>query len=227
MYIEFVAVQTTSFVAAARVFDIWKRPRAAFLTLGVIWLVHCIIDMIIVTDNAVRQSPHFRHEPIFNICFGDVTSSWTGWLNGIIYHASVLLLLTWIWLSTPRSTQTPFMKLVVRDGFIYFVAIFTAMLFNLVIWRYARPTLAALPYWTAWVAMTQALSRLLLSMGSVQSSGEWGQRASIVFPSIDVELGAVRDREHKEVNVISSFCDDESTTIGHGTRLSTLGKHPV
>ncbi|KAG9090069.1 hypothetical protein FS749_000835 [Ceratobasidium sp. UAMH 11750] len=56
MYLEAVAIQTTSFVAAARVFDIWKRPRAAFLTLSVIWLAHCIIDFIIVTDNAIRQS---------------------------------------------------------------------------------------------------------------------------------------------------------------------------
>ncbi|KAG9099091.1 hypothetical protein FRC06_005651 [Ceratobasidium sp. 370] len=219
-----VAIQTTSFVVAARVFDIWGRPRAAFLTLSVIWLVHCVIDFVIVTENAVRQAPHFRHEPLFNLCFGDVTSSWTGWLNGIIYHALVLLLLTWIWGSTPRSTQTPFMKLVVRDGFIYFAVIFTAALFNLLIWRYGRATLAALPYWTVWAATTQALSRLLLSMGSVQTPSEWGQHATVVFPPIDVELGALRDREPKELNVVSTFCDDGSTTAGRGMRLSYIGK---
>ncbi|KAG8746450.1 hypothetical protein FRC10_004889 [Ceratobasidium sp. 414] len=98
------------------------------------------------------------------------------------------------------------------------------MLFNLLIWRYGRATLAALPYWTVWAATTQALSRLLLSMGSVQTSSEWGQRASIGFPSIDVELGALRDRGPKEVNVVSSFCDDEGATAGSGMKLSSLGK---
>lgn len=61
-------------------------------------------------------------------------------------------------------------------------------------------------------------------MGSVQTSSEWGQRASIVFPSIEVELGAFRDREPKELNVVSSFYDDESTVAGHGIRLSAVGK---
>ncbi|KAG9090068.1 hypothetical protein FS749_000834 [Ceratobasidium sp. UAMH 11750] len=98
------------------------------------------------------------------------------------------------------------------------------MLFNLLIWRYGRPTLAALPYWTVWAATTQAVSRLLLSMGSVQTSSEWGQHASIVFPAIDVELGALRDRMPKELNVVSSFSDDKRATAGSGMTLSSLGK---
>ncbi|QRV81153.1 hypothetical protein RhiJN_09168 [Ceratobasidium sp. AG-Ba] len=100
------------------------------------------------------------------------------------------------------------------------------MLFNLLVWRYARATLAALPYWTTWAFCTHALSRLLLSMGSVQSASEWGQHASIVFPPLEVELGAFRDREPKELNVVSSFYDDETTLVGAGMRLSALGKLP-
>jgi hypothetical protein len=60
-------------------------------------------------------------------------------------------------------------------------------------------------------------------MGSVQTSNEWGRRASIVIPPADVELGAFR--EPKEVNVVSSFSDDESS-LAHrpGTVMSTLGR---
>lgn len=37
-----------------------------------------------------------------------------------------------------RTSKTPLMNVVVRDGFLYFIAIFSAMLFNLLVWRYAR-----------------------------------------------------------------------------------------
>ncbi|KAH7333993.1 hypothetical protein B0J17DRAFT_631521 [Rhizoctonia solani] len=144
---------------------IWpaKLPLSPLIALQTtsspLWLAHCVIDFVIVTMNAIRQAPHFRYEETFNICFADITDSWTGWLNGIIYHAIILLLLTWLWLSTPRSSQTPFMKIVVRDGFIYFFTIFAAMLFNLIVWKNERQSLAALPYWSVWALTTHALLR--------------------------------------------------------------------
>ncbi|CAE7158536.1 unnamed protein product [Rhizoctonia solani] len=224
MYLELIALQTTSFVVAARVFDIWNSSRGALFVLTPLWLIHCVIDFVIVSKNAIRQAPQFRYEEVFNICFGDVTDSWMGWLNGIIYHALMLLLLTWLWLSTPRSSQTPFMKLVVRDGFVYFITIFAAMLFNLIIWKNERSTLAALPYWSVWAITTHALSRMLLSMRSVQTSDEWGQRAKIDIPKVDIELGTLR--EPKEVTRVTLFSDRESA---HGvtpkTKISTLGRY--
>ncbi|CAE6476767.1 unnamed protein product [Rhizoctonia solani] len=224
MYLELFALQTTSFVVAARVFDIWDSSRTALFVLGPLWVTHCIIDIVIVTKNAIRQAPYFRHEEVFNICFGDVTDSWTAWLNGIIYHALIILLLAWLWLSTPRSSQTPFMKIIVRGGFVYFFAIFTAMLFNLIIWKNERQSLAALPYWSVWAFTTHALSRMLLSMSSVQTSDEWGQHAKIEIPKVDIELGTLH--EPKETTRITLFADEEST---HGAmpraKITTIGKY--
>ncbi|KAG8684928.1 hypothetical protein FRC08_013403, partial [Ceratobasidium sp. 394] len=118
--------------------------------------------------------------------------SWTFWLNGILYHASILLILIYVWLSTPRKSQTPLMQVVVRDGLWYFVTIFCAMIFNLIIWRYGRATLIGLPYTSVWCVTLASLSRMLLSMGSVQTSEEWGQRAKIVVPAArDIELGGL------------------------------------
>ncbi|KAG8736223.1 hypothetical protein FRC11_002769 [Ceratobasidium sp. 423] len=97
----------------------------------------------------------------------------------------------WIWFSTPRTEQTPFVRLVLRDGFIYFVTILSAMLFNLLAWRYARPSLVLLPYTVVWVILNGSLSRTLLSLGSVQTSEEWGQRAKLALQPKDIELGRV------------------------------------
>ncbi|ELU41320.1 hypothetical protein AG1IA_04655 [Rhizoctonia solani AG-1 IA] len=56
MYMELIAIQTTSFVVAARVFDIWEGSRTAFLVLGPLWTIHCVIDFVIVTQNAIRRA---------------------------------------------------------------------------------------------------------------------------------------------------------------------------
>lgn len=61
-------------------------------------------------------------------------------------------------------------------------------------------------------------------MGSVQSSEEWGQRAKIVIPKVDVELGSIRGKEG--VNIVASFCDDDvASGDGPKTVLTTIGRY--
>ncbi|KAG8725341.1 hypothetical protein FRC12_008514 [Ceratobasidium sp. 428] len=117
----------------------------------------------------------------------------------------MIMLLMWAWLSTPRNAQTPLMALIVRDGCIYFVAIFAAMLFNLLVWRYGRTTQAVLPFFAVWSTTTIALSRLLLSMKDVQGPEDWGQQAKINIP--DLELASIQERG--PVQVISRFSEDD------------------
>jgi hypothetical protein len=76
------------------------------------------------------------------------------------------------------------------------------------IWRYARvsmssrfnkvwltdilkPSLVLLPYHVVWVFLNGSLSRILLSLGSVQTSEEWGQRAKLRLIPREIELGNV------------------------------------
>ncbi|KAG9127662.1 hypothetical protein FRC07_011046 [Ceratobasidium sp. 392] len=60
-----------------------------------------------------------------------------------------------------------------------------------------------------------SLSRMLLSMQSVQGSDEWGQRARINLPPkpIDIEFGArPRERKGREEYVRSSMKTDSFGT---------------
>ncbi|KAG9076902.1 hypothetical protein FRC06_009224 [Ceratobasidium sp. 370] len=167
-----------------------------------LWIVMSLCsDIFIATSNVLSHYQSFTYYQIFNICFGTIQHSWTFWLNGILYHASILVILIYVWLSTPRKSQTPLMQVVVRDGLWYFVTIFCAMLFNLLVWRFGPPTLIGLPYTSVWCMTLTSLSRMLLSMGSVQSPEEWGQRAKIVVPVRDIELGGLSP----ELNRAASF----------------------
>ncbi|KAG9122651.1 hypothetical protein FRC07_000876, partial [Ceratobasidium sp. 392] len=146
------------------------------------------------------------YEPTLNVCGNtNAPGNWIVWLNGIIFNAIMIMLLMWAWLSTPRNAQTPLMALIVRDGCIYFIAIFAAMLFNLLIWRYGRATQAVLPFFAVWSTTTIALSRLLLSMKDVQGPDDWGQQAKIAIP--DLELAPIQERG--PVQVLSRFSEDE------------------
>ncbi|CAE6458285.1 unnamed protein product [Rhizoctonia solani] len=191
VYFEMVNIQMLNFIIATRVYDIWQSQRLAFFILAPFWVAHFVLDLFIITNNVVRGSAHYSYSQLGNLCVAEARGLWTLWLNGIIYHALILLLLMWIWFSTPRTEQTPFVRLVLRDGFIYFITILSVMLFNLLIWRYARTSLVLLPYNIVWVILNGALSRTLLSLGSVQTSEEWGQRANLTLLPKDIELERV------------------------------------
>ncbi|QRV95610.1 hypothetical protein RhiJN_23628 [Ceratobasidium sp. AG-Ba] len=120
-----------------------------------------------------------------------------------MFNAIMISLLIWAWLSTPRNAQTPLMALIVRDGCIYFVVIFTAMLFNL--WCGSMADQAVLPFFAVLSATTMALSRLLLSIKDVQGPEDWGQQAKINMP--DMELSPIHER--RPVRVVSRFSEDE------------------
>ncbi|CAE6489881.1 unnamed protein product [Rhizoctonia solani] len=190
-YIEVINIQMLNFIIATRVFDIWQSQRLAFFVLAPFWIIHFVLDIFIVTNNMIKSYENYSYSAMANMCITNPRGIWTVWLNGIIYHALILLLLMWIWFSTPRTDQTPFVRLVLRDGFIYFVTILSVMLFNLLVWRYARPSLVLLPYTVVWVILNGSLSRTLLSLGSVQTSEEWGQRAKLALLPKDIELGRV------------------------------------
>ncbi|CAE6487861.1 unnamed protein product [Rhizoctonia solani] len=190
-YIEMLNIQMLSFIIVTRVYDIWQSQKLAFFVLAPFWLIHFILDIFIVTDHTVKSYAGYGYLQIANVCTANPGNLWVLLLNGIIYHVLILLLLMWIWLSIPRTAQTPFVRLVIRDGFIYFITIIAAMLFNLLAWRYARPSLVLLPYNLVWVVLNVSLSRTLLSLGSVQTSEEWGQRANLTIIPADIELGRV------------------------------------
>ncbi|KAG9099090.1 hypothetical protein FRC06_005650 [Ceratobasidium sp. 370] len=180
-----------------------------------------VADIVVVAKTLVAQVPSISYEPTFNICTNtNPAGNWVVWLNGIIFNAIMITLLMWGWLSTPRNAHTPLTALIVRDGCIYFVAIFTAMLFNLVMWKYGRATQAVLPFFVVWSTTTIALSRLLLSVGDVQGPEDWGQRVKINVP--DLELSPIQERG--PVRVISRFSEDEDE--GDDSRSTTETKRP-
>ncbi|CAE6519628.1 unnamed protein product [Rhizoctonia solani] len=200
------------------VYDIWQSQRLAFFVLAPFWLIHFVLDIFIITDNTIKVSAGYGYSQSANMCIADPRGIWTLWLNGIIYHALILLLLMWIWFSTPRTEQTPFVRLVIRDGFIYFITILSMMLFNLLVWRYARTSLVLLPYTVVWVVLNGSLSRTLLSLGSVQTSEEWGHRAKLQFIPKDIELGRVLS-----AGTVSTY----TTKDDHGELVNSCVVHVV
>ncbi|KAG8741495.1 hypothetical protein FRC10_002746 [Ceratobasidium sp. 414] len=75
------------------------------------------------------------------------------------------------------------------------------MPFSLLVWRYGRSTFIGLPYTSLWCATLTSLSRMLLSMGSVQTSEGWGQRAKTVVPARDIKLGGLPPELKKVASV--------------------------
>ncbi|KDQ11050.1 hypothetical protein BOTBODRAFT_177536 [Botryobasidium botryosum FD-172 SS1] len=112
------------------------------------------------------SSPHGT-PPQLNTCIGNINGAWATFLPAMFFHAVIFGILLWKTLATPRSAKTPLLRVLLRDGFIYFFVIFLAMFANLMIWALARQSLAQLPHYAVWAISITAITRLLLSLHHV------------------------------------------------------------
>ncbi|KEP49228.1 putative transmembrane protein [Rhizoctonia solani 123E] len=128
---------------------------------------------------------HTRYLPEYNLCSIEKHHSWAILLNSMVFHTILISLLLYIWISTPRSSKTPFSHLIVRDGCLWYIAMLVPLLLTLIIGIRARSSLAALLFYFIWATTSISLSRLLLSMNDVQGPEEWGQTVKLVVPDIE------------------------------------------
>ncbi|KAH7334442.1 hypothetical protein B0J17DRAFT_673354 [Rhizoctonia solani] len=164
----------------------WGSHRTAFWVLSTCWMIHLVIDIVLVTLFGVLDMTHVRYLPEYNLCSIEKHHSWAMLLNSVVLHTILISLLLYIWISTPRSSKTHIFHLVVRDGCIWYIAMLAPLLLTLVMGIHARSSLAALLFYFIWTTTSISLSRLLLSIKDVQDPEQWGQIVKLAVPDIEL-----------------------------------------
>lgn len=162
--IELASLSSTTCITAMRVRNLWADRQDVDRFLIIVWLLQFLASVGMVMNYVIKNAGSFSHEPNFNICFTTVHQAWWLWIPAMIFHAIVFIAMITKALSTPRSEHTPFLSVLLVDGFLYFFVVFSSLLFNLLSWAVAPAGLAQLPHYSAWAIATIAITRFLLDL---------------------------------------------------------------
>ncbi|KAG9104600.1 hypothetical protein FRC06_001067 [Ceratobasidium sp. 370] len=206
IFVELFTLFSATFLIGMRVHILWDNRRNVFTLVSAAWMLHVAANVILVAIFCVANNAGtYRVEVVANVCTGSVVNSWIVWIPVMLYHCFIMGLLVTKSLSTPRqvrssfvgnfhsnlrlyrSTTTRIHDVMIRDGFSYFFAVFIALLFNLLSWALAPPTLAALPRDIVWAICTTATSRLLLSLKGIQGAQDWDNANNIARRDIELQ----------------------------------------
>ncbi|KAF8602694.1 hypothetical protein BDV93DRAFT_523799 [Ceratobasidium sp. AG-I] len=183
---ELLTLFAATFMIGMRVYILWDNRRTIFLLVSVAWVIHVAANIALVIVDMLKNTRTYALEPVFWLCTGSVEDTWAVWIPVMFYHCFIMVLLTIKSLYTPRNLTTRIHDVMIRDGFIYFFVVFLALLFNLLSWALAPPSLAALPRWFVWSICTTATSRLLLSLKGIQTAEDWNKANRIARRDIEL-----------------------------------------
>ncbi|KAG8714808.1 hypothetical protein FRC09_017223 [Ceratobasidium sp. 395] len=134
--------------------------------------------------------------PIFNVCFGTITSYfWTVWIPPITFEA-IIFTLTVIKAIEHRhkNIKTPVAYTLYRDGFLYFVVISLCSIFPLIVWLAGPPTLVAMPKYFTMAVVNVMGFRLVLNLRGLR--GDRVMASSGGVTTDDMELNEVKGSQN-------------------------------
>ncbi|QRV98049.1 hypothetical protein RhiJN_26068 [Ceratobasidium sp. AG-Ba] len=158
----------THAIIALRVHAIWGRPKWLSITLSVAFVLYYVATAVLAYKAQIEVVSTLGYSPLFRICFVHISPRlWLCWVPALVFE-TFMFALTVIKAKelSKGSFDTPVIRILYRDGFIYFVVICCCSLFNMMVWLAAPPTLAALPKYFVTSLIPTMGARLVLNLRS-------------------------------------------------------------
>ncbi|PVF97577.1 hypothetical protein CPB86DRAFT_420276 [Serendipita vermifera] len=162
---EVLCMSFVSLIIVLRLYSMYRLShRTLFIMVG-FWLLMILASSGLMIPNIWMHLDSIRYIRKLNICVWKLQPTmWTQWLPKVIDHGLFCLFLFFNAMSTPRSSQTPMLAILYRDGILYYSFTFIILLMTLLSWRFASPIYIGLTAFTTGVIVTMATSRLLLNI---------------------------------------------------------------
>ncbi|QRW25374.1 dephospho-CoA kinase [Rhizoctonia solani] len=241
-----VAFSLIHALVALRVHAIWGRPRWLSITLALLFVAYFTVTTVIAFKFEIDFAHTVAYNPLFRLCFAEVSPYlWTCWLPALIFELFVFVMTS---LKNKGSVfqvikaiehsknkvNTPVVRVLYRDGIIYFIVISLCSMFNMMVWLLAPPTLVALSKYFVLCIVPTMGARLVLNLrgsrredlmptnsGKTTSDDHYGYEMSakissnrshngtpdrsVVFVSRDeVRIGAFSPQDRIQLNQIKS-----------------------
>ncbi|KAF8706615.1 hypothetical protein RHS03_04644, partial [Rhizoctonia solani] len=236
-----VAFSLIHALVALRVHAIWGRPRWLSITLALLFVAYFTVTTVVGHFLiAFKFEIDFAHtvayNPLFRLCFAEVSPYlWTCWLPALIFELFVFVMTVIKAIEHSKNkVNTPVVRVLYRDGIIYFIVISLCSMFNMMVWLLAPPTLVALSKYFVLCIVPTMGARLVLNLrgsrredlmptnsGKTTSDDHYGYEMSakissnrshngtpdrsVVFVSRDeVRIGAFSPQDRIQLNQIKS-----------------------
>ncbi|PVF96572.1 hypothetical protein CPB86DRAFT_798761 [Serendipita vermifera] len=167
--LELTCISFVSFVVLFRLHAMWGGSRKTFILLLVVWFTSVFVSFFVFVRMVFMRRQLIFHEERFNICFAVLPNLWIQWLPDSLLHIFMLCVIIWKAVATPRSSQTPMMAILYREGVAYYGTTLIILLMGMFVWRYADIAWVGIPLYGGWVFIQIAMSRLLLTLKSMQA----------------------------------------------------------
>ncbi|CAE6417608.1 unnamed protein product [Rhizoctonia solani] len=153
-------------LVALRVHAIWGRPRWLSITLSILYVIYFVATATIAFKFQIEYAHTVAYYPIFRLCFAEVSPYiWSCWLPALIFEFFVFVLTIIKAVEhSKRNVNTPVVRVLYRDGIIYFIVITLCSMFNMMVWLLAPPTLVALSKYFVLCVVPTMGARLVLNL---------------------------------------------------------------
>ncbi|CAE7176206.1 unnamed protein product [Rhizoctonia solani] len=194
-YLNVLSFAAVHALVAMRVNAVWGRRKwvsVLLWTSGILYIVgtFSIISPGLFQVLVIKVTPN----PIFNVCFGTITSYfWTVWIPPIFFEV-IIFSLTIIKAIEHRhkNVKTPVAYTLYRDGFLYFVVIMMCSIFPLIVWLAGPPTLVAMPKYFTQAIVNVMGFRLVLNLRGLRGDRVMPSSGGVISDDMNMELSDIK-----------------------------------
>ncbi|KEP46762.1 dephospho-CoA kinase [Rhizoctonia solani 123E] len=194
-YLNVLSFAAVHALVAMRVNAVWGRRKWVTILLwtgGTLYIVGTlsIISPGIFQVLVMKVAPN----PIFNVCFGTITTYfWTVWIPPIIFEV-IIFTLTIIKAIEHRhkNVKTPVAYILYRDGFLYFLVIMMCSIFPLIVWLVGPPTLVAMPKYFTQAVVNVMGFRLVLNLRGLRGDRVMASSGGIASDDMNMEMSDIK-----------------------------------
>jgi len=163
MVLGWVTLGINDWLVLLRLWILWDRNRKFILSTLLVFLVSNAAVFILTVIMLTKMLPGMHFEPVIHLCSADSLSNIHIfrflWLPGLIFQFVMVLSMAWKVFTCPDA-----LKILIRDGYLYFLFLFAINLVNAMIVLNARVSLITLTIFFMWCFTTTATCRMILSL---------------------------------------------------------------
>ncbi|KAH9986753.1 hypothetical protein BJV74DRAFT_844059 [Russula compacta] len=168
------SVFTANLLAFLRVVVLWdKSPRILF-GLSILFILSFFVSVGGLIASVVLLLPSVKYGALSQACYLTKTSPMfvVLWVSPLVFVIPALSLTAYNALSRPRGSKTTLMRVLHRDGMLFFLIVTLLRVMNVAFSTLTEPGLIGLPIYFSWAMVLLAINRMLIHIRSSEKGTE-------------------------------------------------------
>ncbi|CCO28574.1 hypothetical protein BN14_02569 [Rhizoctonia solani AG-1 IB] len=193
-YLNVLSFAAVHALVAMRVNAVWGRRKWVSILLWTSGILYIVGTLAIISPGIFQVLSQVAPNPVFNVCFGTITTYfWAVWIPPIVFEL-IIFSLTIIKAVEHRhkNVKTPVAYTLYRDGFLYFVIIMMCSIFPLIVWLAGPPTLVAMPKYFTMAVVNVMGFRLVLNLRGLRGDRIMASSGGATSDDMNMEMSDIK-----------------------------------